>query len=204
MIAHVAGTLLEATDKSLLVLTPGGVGYEIFVTAQALLEHRERGAEVRFFVQTVVREDAIELFGFPSFEERRYFQILTSIPNLGPKKALAILSAFPPGKLREIAAREDVKAMTSVSGIGQKSAQQIVWDLKHRFKAEASLPPGAGGAAPNAKVSEFADALQALRGLGYAEEEVRPMLAEAFEAEPDLEAAAAIRAALKKLAGGRP
>lgn len=202
MIAHVAGTLLAATDRSLVVLTPGGVGYEIFVTAQALLEHRAEGEPAAFHTQTVVREDALELYGFPTFVERRYFQILTSIPNLGPKKALAILSAFPPDRLREIAAREDVKAMTAVSGIGQKSAQQIVWDLKHRLKAESGLAPVAT-ARREEKGSEFADALLALRGLGYAEEEVRPMLNEAFEAEPDLDAATAIRAALKTLAGKR-
>ncbi len=202
MIAHVAGTLLAATDRSLIVLTPGGVGYEIFVTAQALLEHRTEGEAAAFHTQTVVREDALELYGFPTFLERRYFQILTSIPNLGPKKALAILSAFPPDRLREIAAREDVKSMTAVSGIGQKSAQQIVWDLKHRLKAESGLIPTAS-ARREEKGSEFADALLALKGLGYAEDEVRPMLSEAFEAEPDLDAATAIRAALKKLAGKR-
>ncbi len=202
MIAHVAGTLIAATDKSLVVLTPGGVGYELFVTAQALLEHRVMNVQAAFFTQTVVREDALELYGFDTSEERRYFQILTSIPNLGPKKALAILSAFPPPRLREIAAREDVKAMTSVSGIGQKSAQQIVWDLKHRLKSETGLP-GAVGMSRDEKVSEFADALLGLRGLGYAEDEVRPLLAQAFEAEPDLEAATAIRAALKKLGGKR-
>lgn len=202
MIAHVAGTLAAVTDRSLIVLTPGGVGYEIFVTAQALLENRAEGAPAAFFTQTVVREDALELYGFESFLERRYFQILTSIPNLGPKKALAILSAFPPDRLREIAAREDVKAMTAVSGIGQKSAQQIVWDLKHRLKAESGLVP-ATTARREEKGSEFADALLALKGLGYAEEEVRPMLNEAFEAEPDLDAATAIRAALKTLAGKR-
>ena len=202
MIAHVAGTLTAATDRSLIVLTPGGVGYENFVTTQALLEHRAEGEPAAFFTQTVVREDALELYGFPTFLERRYFQILTSIPNLGPKKALAILSAFPPDRLREIAAREDVKAMTAVSGIGQKSAQQIVWDLKHRLKAESGLVPVAS-ARREEKVSEFADALLGLRGLGYSEDEVRPILGELFEAEPDLDAASGIRAALKKLAGKR-
>ena len=127
--------------------------------------------------------------------ERRYFQILTSIPNLGPKRPWAILSAFPPDRLREIAAREDVKAMTAVSGIGQKSASDRLGPEAPAQGRERAHPTTT--ARREEKGSEFADALLALKGLGYAEEEVRPMLNEAFEAEPDLDAATAIRAALE-------
>lgn len=198
MIAYVHGTLGWKTEKSCLVLTPGGVGYEVLLTVPALSCLPPKDEEIAFHVHTVVREDAIELYGFATPEERRYFNILISIAKLGPKKALAILSTFSPERLRQIAAMEDVTAMSTVSGIGKKSAHQIVWELKHKLKDE--VPARGGGEEPTIQPGEFGDALAGLVNLGYADEEVRPMLAEVFDADPDLDAASAVREVLKKIA----
>ena len=203
MIAYLFGVVAHRDGDVCIIRTPGGVGYEAVLSASALTALPGAGEEAGFPVFTVVREDALDLYGFKDFEERRYFRILLSIPKLGPKKALAILSAFSPEDLRAIAVREDVAAMTSVSGIGKKSAQQIVWDLKHKLKDEAAAPGPKDGSSPGAGVSEFADALAGLTGLGYSEEEIRPLLKALFEAEPDLDAASAIRTALREIARNR-
>ena len=129
MIAYIHGKLLEATDRSCIILTPGGVGYELFLTLSAISTLPVSGSEIAFYVHSVVREDAFDLYGFPCFDDREVFRTLISIDRLGPKKALAILSQFAPKELQDIVFREDVKTMSIVPGIGPKSARQILWSL---------------------------------------------------------------------------
>lgn len=204
MIAQLSGVISHREGDTCVILTPGGTGYELTLTATALSRLGGAGEDVVVPVYQVVREDALDLYGFADFEERRYFRILLAIPKLGPKKALAILSAFSPEDLRTIAVREDVASMTTVSGIGKKSAQQIVWDLKHKLKDEtAALPRPKGGGSASGGAGELLDTLAGLTGLGYSEDEVRPMVKEIFEAEPDQDAASAIRLVLKKIAMAR-
>ncbi|MGE4555708.1 MAG: Holliday junction branch migration protein RuvA [Desulfovibrionaceae bacterium] len=205
MIALIQGTLMEAGEKSCIVLTSGGVGYEVRAAAPTLAGLPKVGEETALFTMTVVREDALDLYGFLTSEERRLFGVLLSIPKLGPKKALSVLAAFGPDALRDIAAREDVAGLATVPGIGKKSAQQILFDLKFKLKDEIFAPgtPKPGSAPHGSAGSEFRDALAGLAGLGYADEEVRPLLAEVFEDEPEIDAASAIRLCLKKIAASR-
>ncbi len=199
MIAYIHGKLLEATDKSCIVLTSGGVGYELFLTLTALSTLPAFGSDVTFYVYTVVREDALDLYAFPCFDDREVFQTLISIDRLGPKKALAILSQFNPKELQDIVFREDVKTLSVVPGIGPKSARQILWSLKDKMD-KLSLATIRSGACPTeGDRSEFLDALSGLRNLGYADDEVRTFLKNIFDEEPDLDAAGAIRVALKKI-----
>ncbi len=200
MIAYVRGTLLEATDRSCIVLTSGGVGYELNLTLTALSSLPASGAEVSFYVYTVVREDALELYGFPCFDDREVFQTLISIDRLGPKKALAILSQFGPKELQDVVLREDVKTMSIVPGIGPKSARQILWNLKDKMDKLKSSTIRSGEGPVEGDRNEFLDALSGLKSLGYSEDEVRAHLKDIFEEEPDLDAAGAIRVALKKIA----
>lgn len=199
MIAYLAGTILEKTDKSLLVLTSSGVGYEVFLPSARLMD-LEKGAAVDLFVQSVVREDAFDLYGFSTFEEREFFGILLSIPKLGPKKALAILSVYAPDQLVDVVGKEDVAAMSRVPGIGKKSGQQIVWDLKHKLKDRILNAPVPGQSKKDRPGSEFADALAGLKNLGYSEDEAAGGLKEIFDAQPDIEASSAIREFLKMIA----
>lgn len=204
MIGYVEGRLLEFSDKSCLVLTQGGVGYEVFVPTSALAGLPEKGGQVCLFVHTVIREDAVDLYGFPASEDRDFFRLLISIDKLGPKKALAILSHFTPEHLREVVFREDDEALATVPGIGPKSARQILWFLKEKvakMSGPLSKAPRAGKAQRPA--DEYLDALAGLKNLGYSEEEARPLLQEIFAGEPDLDAAGAIRAALKQIAAKR-
>ena len=203
MIAYMHGKLLEATDKSCILLTAGGVGYELFLTVSSISTLPESGSDVAFYVYTVVREDAFDLYGFPCFDDREVFQTLISIDRLGPKKALAILSRFNPEELREIVFREDVKTMSIVPGIGPKSARQILWSLKDKMEKSKSATVRGGGCPVGGDRSEFLDALSGLRNLGYADDEVRSFLKDIFEKEADLDAAGAIRMALKKMSANK-
>ncbi|WP_018125585.1 Holliday junction branch migration protein RuvA [Desulfovibrio oxyclinae] len=207
MIAYLEGRLLGFDDTSLVLLTPGGVGYEILAPTTVLSRLPQKGGEVQLHIHTAVAEKAIDLYGFGSADDLRLFRTLISIDKLGPKKALAILSKFDADHLREIAFREDVDTMATVPGIGPKSAKQILWFLKDKVDKLASSGKGTTiptrDAAPAGPQGQYFDALTALKNLGYSEEEVRPMLKAVFEDEPDLDAASAIRATLKQIAKDR-
>jgi Holliday junction DNA helicase RuvA len=201
MIAYLDGTLLAAGERSCLVLTPGGVGYEVGLTVTALSRLPKPGEPVRLFVLTVVREDALELYGFETFPERQMFAQLLTVSKLGPKKALAILSIHTPDELRHAVANEDVAALSRVPGIGAKSALQMLLELKFKLKAETFPGPqtGLGGGAR----SVFRDALAGLTNLGYSEDEARAVLDGVLQQEPDLDVAEALRKTLKGLAARR-
>jgi len=203
MIGYLQGTLLSADEKGLVLLTPGGVGYEVAAPTSVIAGLPGRGGDVALFVHTQVAEKAIDLYGFMDSDDLDLFRTLISIDKLGPKKAMAILSMFDASHLREIAFREDVTALSTVPGIGPKSAKQILWHLKDKVDKLQSVTAGARPAAPQGPQGEYLDTLAGLKGLGYAEDEIRPMIIEIFDAEPDLDAAGAIRAVLKKINAAR-
>lgn len=203
MIAYVAGTVAAKTESGCVVLTSGGVGYEVGMTAASAASLPKVGGEAELFVQTIVREDAIELYGFPTWDERLTFGILLSINKLGPKTALAMLSVFTPDDLRRLVLADDYMGLVQVPGIGKKSAQRIFLDLKYK------LEDGAGGPAPSLpqldgkSVTAFRDALAGLTNLGYEEADTRGILEEVFNEQPDLDVSEALREALKRIAKGR-
>ncbi len=201
MIAYLEGRLLEKAEASCLVLTAGGVGYEVALTRRQLAELPVKGEPLALYVATIVREDAIELYGFATPDERSTFVMLISISKLGPKTALGILSLFTPGDLARIVRDDDINALTKVSGIGKKSAQHIFLELKYKLKAAAAtvLP----AEATERDRSVFQDALAGLLNLGYAEEEARRALEQTFRDEDDLDVAQALRQALKFMAKAR-
>ena len=199
MIAYVQGRVLERTEDSCLVLTSGGVGYEVNAPARVLAALPERGGEARFFTCTVVREDALELYGFDTWDERETFLTLISINRVGARTALSILSVFRPDDLRRLVLEEDLLSLTRVPGIGRKTGQQIFLELKYKLKGDPGEVPGretfAGGV--------FEDVVAGLGNLGYEREEAAKVAKGVLAAEPDLDAGGALRAALKTLAAGR-
>lgn len=199
MIAFVEGRVVERTDNSCIVLTSGGVGYEIYLTSQALSRLPATGEFVHFFTAIVVREDALELFGFEQWDERATFYVLTSISRVGARIAMAILSVFRPDDLRRIVAEDDMLSLTRVPGVGKKTAQQIFLELKYKLKGEAGMLPS--DAAPG-KGGILADAVAGLVNLGYDEEEALQTVKGVLEKEADLDVSGALRAALKNLARG--
>ena len=203
MIGYLRGTVLSADEKGLTLLTPGGVGYEVAAPTTVVAKLPGKGGEVELYVHTQVAEKAIDLFGFLDADDLDLFRTLISIDKLGPKKAMAILSMYDAGHLREIAFREDVDMLSRVPGIGPKSAKQILWNLKDKVSDLTPVTKKGSVATPQGPQGEYLDALAGLKGLGYGEDEVRPMIMEVFDEEPDLDAAGAIRAVLKKINAAR-
>jgi holliday junction DNA helicase RuvA len=198
MIAYVHGVLLAKQEKSCIVLTPGGVGYELAISVKLAASLPQVGEKIELYVQTIVREDALDLYGFASQDERATFAALIEIDRLGPKTALTILSMYSPDELLQIAVTGDPSALERVSGIGKKSAQRIFLELKYRFEGKAApLAPASMAGKP---AGVFLDALAGLTNLGYKDPEARAALTKALEDEPDLDVAGALRKTLKLLA----
>jgi len=203
MLAYIEGRLLERAENSCVLVTAGGVGYEIFLPEHALASLPAQGGMASFFTSFIVREDAQELFGFPTWDERQTFVLLRGINRVGARTALAILSQYRPDDLRRIVAEDDANALTRVPGIGKKTAQQIFLELKYKLK------PGDGPislSAPSASApanTVYRDALTGLANLGYDEDMAGPLLKEALAADPDLSVGEALRAVLKAVGKGK-
>ena len=127
MIAYLEGKLLQRSTQSIVIATKSGVGYEVFIPQSMALP--AAGCDISVYTAFVVREDAQELFGFSTFEERETFKMLTTINRVGARTALAILSVYKPDDLRRIVAQDDVNALTKVSGIGKQTGQKIFLEL---------------------------------------------------------------------------
>lgn len=202
MIAYLEGLQAEVWGSCCLLVTKGGVGYEVALPSHTLSALPGRGEPLALYTSLVVREDAQELYGFATFEERQTFEVLLSISKVGARTALAILSIFRPDDLRRIVLEDDVQALTRVSGIGKKTAEHVFLELKYKLKVE-DAPQAAvlsGGVRPG---SVFRDVLDGLGNLGYGEEECAALVKDILHAEPDLDVSGALRAALKALARGR-
>ncbi len=199
MLAYLEGRVLERTENSCVLVTAGGIGYEIFLPEHALAGLPAQGGSAAFYISFIVREDAQELFGFPSWDERQTFNLLTGINRVGARTALSILSRYRPDDLRRIVADDDAAALTQVSGIGKKTAQQIFLELKYKLKGNAPVSFTAVAGRP----SVYKDGLTGLANLGYDEDTAGQVLRKVLENEPDLEVGEALRAALKALARGK-
>jgi Holliday junction DNA helicase RuvA len=169
-----------------------GVGYRVTCSTSTLAALPADGAKARVWTHTYVREDALALYGFATEGEQRIFEALLGVSGVGPKVALQVCSGFTPEQFRKTLATDDVAAITSIPGIGKKTAQRIVLDLKEKL----SLPDlGLVGAAPDT----LARARSALENLGYSPGEVRAVLGEIAPSQGE-ELEAVIRSALKVLA----
>lgn len=197
MIAYVEGRLAEKTENSCVLIAASGVGYEISLTAGGLSHLPPLGETAHFYAATVVREDALELYGFESWDERRVFFVLISISRVGARTAMSILSAFTPDDLRRMVAEDDALSLTRVSGIGKKTGQQIFLELKYKLGGTAAPLPAKEAGRPG---SVLADAVAGLLNLGYAEDEALRTVKQVLNDKADLDVSGTLRAALKTLA----
>lgn len=149
MLGWLRGTVVVRNPAAgLVIVETQGIGWELHVSIQTLAGVPEEGREVALHVHTNVREDAIQLFGFADAWEKQLFRMLTSVPKVGPKNAIAVLGGFPVRELVEcIAARESAK-LVKIPGIGGKTAEQIVLTLHDKMPAVMELMRIAGGQAP--------------------------------------------------------
>jgi holliday junction DNA helicase RuvA len=139
MIARLRGRIAGRTGSGLIV-DVNGVGYLVHAAPSV---QRLGGGEVTIEVHTVVREDALQLYGFATSEERELFELLLGVSGVGPKVALAIVSGSTPAELRRAIARDDVKRFQAIPGVGLKTAQRVVLDLREKLSAADALAPEA-------------------------------------------------------------
>jgi len=166
MIGRIAGTLLEKNPPEVLV-EAGGVGYEIDVPMSSFYNLPALGERVTLLTHLVVREDAHQLYGFLTAAERQAFRQLIRISGVGSRTALAVLSGMSVGELAQAVALQESGRLTKVPGIGKKTAERLLLELKGRL---VPVPEGAGSGAATA-VAGSADVLRALVALGYSEKE---------------------------------
>ena len=183
MIARLRGRL-DGVAGAGVVVDVGGVGYLVHATPSV---HRLGSGEVTVHVHTVVREDALQLYGFATTDERALFELLLGVSGVGPKVALAIVSGSSPADLRRAIARDDVKRFQAIPGIGLKTAQRVVLELKAKL-ASADTTTADGG--------ELL-ARDALVGLGWSLIDAEHALADVDETLPVEEQ---VRAALRRAA----
>ncbi len=167
MYAHFDGVVAEKNADS-IVLDVNGVGYLLQVSAQTLSLAPAAGERMKLYAILSVREDAMELFGFHSREEKRMFERLRSVNGVGPRMALAILSSMPLNDLSIALVAGDAAALTRVPGIGKKTAQRLVLELRDKVD-ESELTGQTAAAAPAG--SAESEAIAALMALGYASSE---------------------------------
>jgi holliday junction DNA helicase RuvA len=178
------------TDFALVEV--GGVGYRV-VAGPSLLARLRPGAEASVFTHHLVREDQQALFGFATLDELGFFELLLTVSQVGPRVALAITSAHAVTKLQIAILNDDVDVFTSVSGVGRKTAQRIILELKEKVHA-AGLAAGAGTSADS-------DVVAALESLGYTLSEARRAASAVAGGDGGLDTR--IKAALQELGRGR-
>jgi Holliday junction DNA helicase RuvA len=198
MIAFLSGKLRMA-GLNYVVVDAGGVGYRVSVPLSLMAQMPPQGEAVELFIHTQVREDAITLFGFPTLDDQELFELLITINGVGPKAALGIMSVLPVGDIAEAISSGDAAALQRVPGIGQKTAQRIVLELKDKI-AEQAWERAAVGSAPTAKHDGVKDAVEALIALGYPRAQAKNAAEKAASgAAGHTDVAAIVRAALQLL-----
>ncbi len=198
MIALVRGTLAYKSIDH-VIIDVGGVGYRLSIPLSTFYSLPETG-EVSLFTHTHVREDALLLFGFLSLEEKELFIILIGISGVGPKLAVNILSHIPVGDLKRAIAEGDIKRLSGLPGIGKKTAERLVLELKDKVGPINDLPASSDATAVVGSTAGalINDVLSALVNLGYKENLARKVL-ENMELAPDLTMEEVLKGALKIL-----
>lgn len=169
MIYFIEGKIELATDK-FTVINVGGIGYKIFVSTETSQKIPQKGHIVKLWTYQNVREDTLELYGFLNLNELDLFETLIGVSGVGPKTALAVLGMGSTDNLRRAIAAGDSSYLTHVSGIGKKTAERIIVELKDKMA-------GRGVTVDAPELKEEMDALDALASLGYSQREAREALA---------------------------
>lgn len=178
MIVSLRGRLLEATEVA-IVLDVQGIGYEVIVTNSVLNKLPPPGQELHIQTYLQVRDDAFVLYGFSSMEERNLFHKIIGVAGIGPKLGIGILSNIAPGEFIRAVQRQQLTTLTSLPGIGKKTGERILLELKDKFKDFAWEHRGGDEDLPIVSGSVFEDAVEALIALGYNGSEAERMVNQA-------------------------
>jgi Holliday junction DNA helicase RuvA len=198
MIAFLRGRVLEKQPNR-IIIDVQGIGYEVHVPLSTYYDVGDEGADVAVRVHTHVREDALQLYGFITDLERQLFERLIGISGIGPRLAIAVLSGVDARDLLTAVQRGDVARLTAIPGIGKKTAERIVLELRDRLSQLA--PPPAPGTAPAAPEGERmrGDLVSALLNLGYHRPQAEKAADSAVKANDDATFEQALKHALREL-----
>jgi Holliday junction DNA helicase RuvA len=184
MIAHITGTIIGRNDKSLIIQT-AGIGYRVLVTAETILKHLQSG-EISLWTSHIVREDSEELFGFETESDQELFELLLSVSGIGPRSALGVMNVATRGTIARAVAHNDVSYLTKISGIGKKTAEKIILELRDKLSdLETDVTNDSSH-----------DVIDALIALGYLESQSREVVR---GIDASLDTQTKIREALKKI-----
>jgi Holliday junction DNA helicase RuvA len=164
MISKIEGVVWDKMDKY-FVVGVGGIGFKVFTTSENI-EVSEKGKSISLLTHLVVKEDALDLYGFTQEDELHFFEMLISISGIGPKTALNILNISSIGALKMAISSGDVSHLTKVSGIGKKVAEKIVLELKDKVGVQSD----------DVSLRDELDAVEALKALGYSQRDAREAL----------------------------
>ena len=187
MIGSIKGKIILKKDKFLIVEV-GGMGYKISISPEALPKTKKLGEEIFLFIHTHVREDAFDLYGFLDYGELEFFEMLIGVSGIGPKGALTILGVATIETLKRAIGTGDISYLTKISGIGKKTAEKIVIELRDKM----------GEVEKESSMQGELDALEALKSLGYSQNDAREALK---KVSIESNTSTKIREALKMLGG---
>ena len=199
MIAFLEGTLVEK-HPTRIVLNVQGVGYEVFIPLSSYDHLPPLNQPCRVLTWQYVREDDLRLFGFVTEAERRMFALLNSVNGIGPKLAVSALSGMTVRELKRALVEGDVKRLSSVSGIGRKTAERMVVELRDKLDAGEALEAVAGREELPAEEPALRDAAMALIALGYTQDQASKMVLDVLRKHPDRKLG--VEEVIKKALGG--
>ena len=179
MFSYIKG-ILVLKSIGYIVIDVGGMGFKIFMSESSIRKLGETGNEVKVYTHMQVREDDMSLYGFTASEELRMFELLISVSGIGAKSAITMLSNIAPSSFALAVITNDIKTLTKIPGIGSKTAQRIVLELKDKLKTEESISNTSN---EEIKVAiqddnKISEASQALRVLGYTLQEIEKVLSQ--------------------------
>jgi Holliday junction DNA helicase RuvA len=206
MIAHLSGTLL-AKHATSVIIDVGGVGYEVTIPVTTFYDLEEAGAQVSLRIYTHVREEALQLYGFKTARERELFTQLILVSGIGPKSAIAMLSGMSADEIITAIRTNNLARLTSIPGLGKKTAERLVIELRDKMtklsspELEEQIAARASGATPSDDTLRE-DALSALTNLGYQRAAAEKAITHAMQEGGDLSVELLLRRALRTLSKG--
>jgi holliday junction DNA helicase RuvA len=207
MIAHLSGTLREKQATS-VILDVGGVGYEVTIPVTTFYGMDEPGSQVQLRVYTHVREDTLQLYGFRTARERELFRLLISVSGIGPKSGIAMLSGMSADEIVTAIRTNNLARLTSIPGVGKKTAERLVIELRDKMAAlsspalDAEIEAGMTGAAAPSEDALREDTLSALVNLGYQKALAEKAITQAAQEGGDLTVELLLRRSLRHLSKG--
>lgn len=181
MIALLRGTLLEKKADH-IIIDVNGIGYQVFVSVHTLTELSGLYEDVHLHIHHHISDSAQLLYGFATPEEKHVFEQLITVRNIGPKIALGLLSGMRAGELHQTIASKDIKRLSTLPGIGKKTAERIALELQDVFSLDTVASPDTSSNAAGATPSPHDEAVQALENLGYKRQEAREAVAQIDQA----------------------